>query len=487
MTTNPFPTIPTCEISAHRSRTRPELQRGLGAAIGAAVGDALGARFEFGAAGQFSATFPEPLHGTETEMTGGGGFGWAPGEFTDDTQMAVLLGRSLAECQGYDPDDVWARWRRWALTASDVGISTRHALGHHDWRTVAHHDPERSAGNGALMRSGFLALALLDHDDDSVRDVVLHQSALSHHHPDAGWGAWIAVVAIQSAVRGDDPFMRIERAVAELPDASRDRFAPILAASWDPSHGATSNGSVWGCLAQAVWAVRNHDTVERSLIAAIDLGGDTDTVATVAGGLAGAIHGIQAVPARWTARLHGRVPGIDGTIETIDLDGLSRLARVLLGKSPGGMTPNERPAGPGEVAPGVHAANLLGAASSPEDWAVVSLCQTGGLFDGRGSRRQIYMIDDPGDVNLTLLPAVRDAVDAVDAFLAEGKQVVVHCHGGHSRTGLVLRAWYMRSTGCSEPEAHRWIEAAWPEYRIWQQDFTDFLRTEWTEFVAGGR
>ncbi|MGA1557313.1 MAG: ADP-ribosylglycohydrolase family protein [Ilumatobacteraceae bacterium] len=475
MTTHPLTTIPTCDLAGRRRFTDPESQRALGAAIGAAVADALGAPFEFGAPGRYSARFPEPLHGTQTEMIGGGGFGWAPGEFTDDTQMAILLGESLATCGGYDPDHLWASWQDWARDAADVGITTRRALGYDDWRTVVHADPERTAANGALMRSVLLAVALFGQDDAVVRDVVVHQSALTHHHLDAGWGAWIAVAAVQEAIGGGDPFARIDREVADLPAEARDRFAPMLDAAWHPSLGGPSNGSVWGCLAQAVWAARHHPSFDGAVIAAIDLGGDTDTVATVAGAIAGAMHGIQAVPARWTTVLNGRLPGG----RTLDLDDVTRLVRRLMGKSWNGRSADEAAAGPMEVAPGLYAANILGAVASPSDWAVVSMCATEDLFDDRTSRRQVYIKDDPGDANLSLMHPVRDIVDSIDAFLAEGKQVVVHCHGGHSRTGLALRAWYMRANSCTEEEAHEWLTPRWPGYTTWQSSFTEFLRTEW--------
>lgn len=83
-------------------------ERALGAVIGSAVGDALGAPFEFGPEGAFSARFPQPGHGGE--MCGGGG--WDPGEATDDTQMAVLVAESLVECRGLELPDVFRRFRQ---------------------------------------------------------------------------------------------------------------------------------------------------------------------------------------------------------------------------------------------------------------------------------------------------------------------------------------------------------------------------------------
>ena len=95
----------------------------LGAVVGSAVGDALGAPFEFGPAGAFTARFPDGVG----ELCGGGG--WEPGEATDDTQMAVLIGESLLGCGGLDLPDVFDRFRRWAAAGpKDIGLQTEEVL-----------------------------------------------------------------------------------------------------------------------------------------------------------------------------------------------------------------------------------------------------------------------------------------------------------------------------------------------------------------------
>jgi ADP-ribosyl-[dinitrogen reductase] hydrolase len=274
------------------------LARAVGCVVGAAVGDALGAPFEFLPRGSFRRAFPGPLLEGPGEMIGGGSFGWAPGEFTDDTQMGLALARSLRVRGGYDPDDVWMRWRAWGRDAVDVGHTTRHALGHGDWRDVTHPDPDRTAANGALMRAFPLAPATLHVDDEVARAVVLHQASTTHAHPAAAWAAWLGVAAMRAALRGDEPWTALDVAVDALPDAERARFAAMLAPSWHPDDADVGNGSAWGCLAQAVWAVRGAATFEDALVAAVDLGSDADTVACVAGALAGAVHGIAAVPER---------------------------------------------------------------------------------------------------------------------------------------------------------------------------------------------
>ena len=72
------------------------VQRAIGALVGSAVGDALGAPFEFERPGLYRSMYPEPVLAGPGEMRGGGGFGWKPAEFTDDTQMALALAESLA-------------------------------------------------------------------------------------------------------------------------------------------------------------------------------------------------------------------------------------------------------------------------------------------------------------------------------------------------------------------------------------------------------
>jgi ADP-ribosyl-[dinitrogen reductase] hydrolase len=85
--------------SAYMSKlSHPQSQSATGALVGAAVGDALGAPFEFKPANTYAQTFPDKVLGGVGEMIGGGAFHWAPGEFTDDTQMALALAESLIAC-----------------------------------------------------------------------------------------------------------------------------------------------------------------------------------------------------------------------------------------------------------------------------------------------------------------------------------------------------------------------------------------------------
>ncbi|QQS23826.1 MAG: ADP-ribosylglycohydrolase family protein [Actinomycetota bacterium] len=303
--------------------------RAVGAVVGSAAADALGAPYEFGLPGQYSARFPEPALDGPGEQVGGGGFGWAPGEFTDDTQMAIVQGESVLVCDGVDPRDLFERFRIWSLDATDVGVQTNAVLSSPlGWRRAAldHYSrhPDRSAGNGALMRSTPTAVRFASSTAQATVDAARAASAVTHADPAAGWGTALYHLMIRAALHGRSPFDTLAAALEHLP-ADQQRFHEVLHPSWEPSHSRLSNSTVWSCLAQAVWAVRTTTTYSEAVVAAIDLGGDTDTVAAVTGGLAGALYGIASVPERWTMPLHGHITTAAGrrTYRLVDLQGLT--------------------------------------------------------------------------------------------------------------------------------------------------------------------
>ncbi|MEU2184196.1 ADP-ribosylglycohydrolase family protein [Streptomyces thermolilacinus] len=304
-------------------------RRAAGAVVGSAVGDALGAPFEFGPEKAFSARFPEP--GAGGEMCGGGG--WDPGEATDDTQMAVLVGDSLLERGGLDLADMFARFQRWAASEpKDIGLQTEDVLTSGlpwDRAAKAHFRVSlRAAGNGSLMRASTGAVRFAREGRTVTMDAARRIAALTHGDP----AAWEGTAALHELVRvallGGDPLAALPDLLASLPAGQRPRYATVLAPDWHPDLATEFNGAVWPCLGSAVWALRTTDSFEGALRAAIDLGGDTDTVAAVTGGLAGARYGLDAIPARWTEPLHVPLPGFGGRgLSAADLTGLAhRLA-----------------------------------------------------------------------------------------------------------------------------------------------------------------
>ncbi|GAB7036673.1 MULTISPECIES: ADP-ribosylglycohydrolase family protein [Catenuloplanes] len=285
--------------------------RPAGAVVGSAVGDALGAPFEFGPAGAFSARFPSS-GGEANEMCGGGG--WDPGEATDDTQMAVLVARSLLERGRLDLADVFDRFRDWAAgEPKDIGLQTEIVLtGGLPWdRAATDHAAthRRAAGNGSLMRATTAAVHFAARGRDATMAAARALSALTHGDPAAGEGCAAYHELIRVALNGGDVQAAVPGTLAALDPGHRDRWATVLDPAWHPGEATESNGAVWPTLGSALWALRTTGGFADAVRAAIDLGGDTDTIAAVTGGLAGAVHGLDAVPSRWRDRLFVPLPG----------------------------------------------------------------------------------------------------------------------------------------------------------------------------------
>ncbi|MAZ14116.1 MAG: hypothetical protein CL754_03075 [Chloroflexi bacterium] len=153
------------------------IDRARGVLVGMAVGDALGAPVEFNP--------PEQIAGLHEELFAfPGGGGWEPGEFTDDTQMSILLAQHLANGQ-FDDNKLATSWAEWAIHTStkDVEIQTSQVLsevarGQH-WSVAVSGLPAAAAGNGSLMRVAPVALFQLAHSFD-ITDLARAQSRITH-------------------------------------------------------------------------------------------------------------------------------------------------------------------------------------------------------------------------------------------------------------------------------------------------------------------
>lgn len=301
-----------------------DAQRALGAVLGSAVGDALGAPFEFGPEEAFSARFPKTGHGGE--MCGGGG--WDPGEATDDTQMAVLVGESLVEHSGLQLPDIFARFQRWAAAEpKDIGLQTEDVLTNGEpWDLAAalHFQVnQRAAGNGALMRAATSAVYFARDGREVTMDAARRIAALTHGDRAAWEGTAVFHELVRIALDGGDPLAALPDVLDAVHPDHRARYATVLAPDWHPDQATEFNGAVWPCLGSAVWAMRTTGSYEAAVRAAVDLGGDTDTVAAVTGGLAGAVYGVGDIPERWVEPLHVPLPGCEGRVlraaELVDL------------------------------------------------------------------------------------------------------------------------------------------------------------------------
>lgn len=291
--------------------TSIQIDRAIGAVLASAAGDALGSQYEFGPA----------LSDGITPAFGRGVFGHARGEWTDDTSMAIPILDVLA--RGDRPDDaasreeIVARWIGWARTAKDVGAQTRSVLlqipesfTEADVRAAAravHERAGRSGGNGALMRTGPLALGYLDRPVAELPSAARAISELTHWEADSASACILWCAAIRHAILTGELDVRGQLALLPASDAARwsALIDEALAPGAHPRDFMENNGWVvrafQGALAAIVGATSLTDALER----AVRGGGDTDTVAAIAGALAGAVWGAAAVPAEWTRELQG--------------------------------------------------------------------------------------------------------------------------------------------------------------------------------------
>ncbi|GAA0299881.1 ADP-ribosyl-[dinitrogen reductase] hydrolase [Rhodovulum strictum] len=287
-------------------RSRPDVEdRALAAYLGLAIGDALGATVEFMTAREIAAQ-----HGVHREITGGGWLKLAPGQVTDDTEMALALGRSLLRAGGLDARDLCEEFAAWLATGpADVGNTCRRGIRRflRDG-SVAGSYSEGDAGNGAAMRVLPVALATLG-NPGRAEDWTLAQARSTHHHPlsDAACLALVRMVHLLLDGQGRDAVQA--EAEALVTGHRVFRFAPYP-------------GQSSPFIVDTVQTVLHHflsaEGFEDTLIATVNQGGDADTTGAIAGMLAGAAWGMAAIPARWLAALdpaiaaaiRGQVPGL---------------------------------------------------------------------------------------------------------------------------------------------------------------------------------
>lgn len=321
-------------------RAARRADRAVGAVLVSAAGDALGAGYEFG---------PPLADDVPVVMAGGGAFGWAPGEWTDDTQMAVAVLGAIAD-GGDVLDEVERAFRRWFRSGpADVGMQTRAVLGRPGRLAdiaAAHAaaNPSSSAGNGSLMRTGSVALARLG-DPAGVAELAADVSRLTHADPDCVDACVLWSVAIDDAIRHapppDQPWgwdEALVRALDHLAAGRRDLWRQRIAEAAAGVPGDfPRNGWVVHAFQAALAAIcRAEDGsadaeghLVRALEGCVRAGGDTDTVAAIAGALLGARHGAAAVPEAWVELLHGRRTYDE---PVLDADDLAELARTAAGR-----------------------------------------------------------------------------------------------------------------------------------------------------------
>jgi ADP-ribosylglycohydrolase len=288
----------------------PLADRYLGAVLGLAAGDALGTTLEFSPPGTFT-----PIG----DMIGGGPFHLEPGEWTDDTSMALCLAESLLEMNGFDPTDQLTRYVRWKRTGHhssngtcfDIGGTVLSALARferHGDAWSGSTDPF-SAGNGSIMRLAPVPL-FFARDPEAAIARAADSSRTTHGAPEAVDACRYFAGLIVGALQGHSKEHLIGpmfTPVAGLWD--RDPLAPkiseIAAGSFRRREPPDIRGTgyVVQSLEAALWAFAKSTSFEHGALLAVNLGDDADTTGAVYGQLAGAFYGEEAIPRGWRSKL----------------------------------------------------------------------------------------------------------------------------------------------------------------------------------------
>ncbi|MBC6493544.1 ADP-ribosylglycohydrolase family protein [Microbacterium sp. 4-7] len=296
--------------------TPAQLNRAVGSVLASAAGDALGSQYEFGLA----------LDDSVTPEFGIGYFGHGVGEWTDDTSMAMPILDVLARGDRFDDaasrEEIVGRWIGWAQTSKDVGAQTSAVLSRIPSTfteadalaaSQSEHDRAgRSGGNGALMRTGHLALGYLSRLASELAVAAEAISKFTHWEQDSASACILWSAAIRHAILNGE--LDVRGQLSLLPTADAARWSVLideaLTPGAHPRDFMAQNGWVvrafQGALAAVAGATSLADAVER----AVRGGADTDTVAAIAGALGGAVWGAAALPADWVHVLHGW-PGYD--------------------------------------------------------------------------------------------------------------------------------------------------------------------------------
>jgi ADP-ribosyl-[dinitrogen reductase] hydrolase len=282
------------------------IDRYRGSLLGLAAGDALGTTVEFKPEGSF-----EPL----TTIVGGGPFGLRPGEWTDDTSMALCLADSLVESNGFDPSDQMARYCLWRdegyLSSNgrcfDIGITVGDALRSfkRNGDPFANKDPD-AAGNGSLMRLAPVPLYFA-HDPVNAIEMSVQSSLTTHGSKEASDACRYYSSLILGAITGKHKDKLLADSFEIVPGMWEStplepKIAQIAQGAFKderPPRIDGGGGYVVPSLHVSLWAFFHTDNFRDGALTAVNVGRDADTYGAIYGQLAGAYYGENGIPLEW--------------------------------------------------------------------------------------------------------------------------------------------------------------------------------------------
>lgn len=288
-------------------------QRILGGLYGSLVGDALGVPVEFASR---EARERDPVTG----MRAYGVHHQPAGTWSDDGSLLLCSAESLVE-KGFDPQDMSERFLQWFNFGHwgahglvfDIGNATSCALNRISLGTPALEAGGQSQydnGNGSLMRILPVVLASLQTEEDIFVSRLEEASAITHGHARSKMACVFFGLAVRELMKGKEPpdairlaqgiFGRLYADSEEL-GTFRDLLRSDLASQ--PEIHIHSGGYVMETLTASLWCLLTTNNFSDCVLKAVNLGSDTDTTGCVAGGLAGVVYGLDAIPSEWRIAL----------------------------------------------------------------------------------------------------------------------------------------------------------------------------------------
>jgi ADP-ribosylglycohydrolase len=271
------------------------------AIMGLIVGDALGVPFEF----------QKRDHFTASGMIGHGTYDQPAGTWSDDSSMTIATIESIVRTGKIDLADMMNNFYKWLFLAKftphgkvfDVGGTTQRAIEKYRYDKASPLDcggsSIRDNGNGSLMR--ILPLAFCDCDSYDIYRV----SALTHAHIISQIACDIYISIARNLLAGKTPSAAIVETAEHLP-IHIDVFNRLKIIDAYPRREIKSTGYVVDTLEAALWCLLKTDNYKSCVLKAVNLGGDTDTIAAIAGGLAGIYYGVggeKGIPQSWVSQI----------------------------------------------------------------------------------------------------------------------------------------------------------------------------------------
>ena len=272
------------------------LARAQGCLLGQLAGDALGSMVEFRTAEDIRRDYPGGLR----ELADGGRWHTIAGQPTDDSEMALILARMLADHRSYDPELARQGYVFWLDSRPfDCGNTVYVGL---------RGRPNRgSQANGAMMRVSPLGIYGARYSLEQVAEWARQDAALTHPHPICVQANALFVMAIALAVStGIDPqalYRQIQTWATEMKVDDALLKAIRDASTAPPSDYIQQQGWVLIAFRNALWQLLHASNLEEGVTDTIMRGGDTDTNGAIAGALLGAVYGRDAIPAQWVEKL----------------------------------------------------------------------------------------------------------------------------------------------------------------------------------------